>query len=135
MLSKLLVLAGFVVLQAFMARLHLPLLRRAIPPNDSYGLRTAATRSDPAVWYEANARSARESLWSSAVLTALVGALAFVPRWDAVTHLLWSVGLRVATIGLGAVRGVRMARRLALARIATGAADAARTSAPTQRPA
>lgn len=50
----------------------LPLALRMVPPNALYGCRTRLTRSDPAVWYAANAFLGRAmfagSIFSAAVL-------------------------------------------------------------------
>src|SRR5947207_1742144 len=40
--------------------LSLPLMLRRVKPNYLYGLRVPATFADESVWYEANARSARD---------------------------------------------------------------------------
>ena len=40
--------------------LGVPLWMRRVPPNRFYGVRTAATRSNDAVWYDVNARSGRD---------------------------------------------------------------------------
>ena len=42
--------------------LSIPLLRRRIGPNAWYGLRVPATLEDEEVWYQANAKSARDLL-------------------------------------------------------------------------
>jgi hypothetical protein len=35
--------------------ISVPLILRVVPPNGMYGFRTASTRSNPAIWYPANA--------------------------------------------------------------------------------
>lgn len=45
------------LLLVWMAR---PLIRRQVGPNGFFGLRVTATLADPVVWYEANARCARD---------------------------------------------------------------------------
>ena len=42
--------------------LSIPLLRRRVGPNACYGLRVPATLGDKEIWYEANAKSARDLL-------------------------------------------------------------------------
>jgi SdpI/YhfL family protein len=37
--------------------ISVPLILRLVPPNGMYGFRTGATRSTPAIWYQANAFS------------------------------------------------------------------------------
>jgi uncharacterized membrane protein len=48
-----------------------PLILRLVPPNRLYGLRVPATRADRWVWYEANAKSARDMLLLGLLLVVL----------------------------------------------------------------
>lgn len=50
----------------------LPLAMRLVPPNPLYGFRTRFTRSDPAVWYAANAFAGRAMFVASLVSAAIV---------------------------------------------------------------
>jgi len=79
--------------------LALPLWGRRVPPNRFYGVRTRTTLSDPAAWYEVNARSGRDlaigalgSAWPAelrtlalavALIVALVWVSVRVARWNA----------------------------------------------------
>lgn len=62
--------AALALLLLWMAQ---PLIGRSVGPNGTFGLRTAATLADPAVWYEANARCGRDLQRLGALL--LGGAL------------------------------------------------------------
>ncbi|HEX7607248.1 MAG TPA: SdpI family protein [Usitatibacter sp.] len=57
------------------AATSVPLALRLIPPNSVYGFRTRFTRSDPRVWYDAN---------------AFVGRLMVVASIASAAILLWS---------------------------------------------
>lgn len=56
---------------ALLALIAAPLVRRKIPPNGLYGYRTRATLSDTELWYAANAHFGRRLLWA-----AFIGAAA-----------------------------------------------------------
>jgi len=90
--------------------LAVPLLRRKVPPNALYGLRVPQTLEHPDVWYEANARSARDLLRLGAVLT-LVAAVGLVlpPSSRHLVMVPWSLVLVIGTV-VYAIRGVRIAR-------------------------
>jgi hypothetical protein len=71
------------------AIISVPLVLRLVPPNGSYGFRTHATRSSPAVWYAANAFMGWAMLISSAICVAVLAALPpTTQRW-----LLWTTFL------------------------------------------
>jgi uncharacterized membrane protein len=59
-----------------------PLILRAVPPNGVYGFRVAATQSNPAIWYPANAFMGW-ALLVAAVMSAVLLAIlpATVKRW------------------------------------------------------
>ena len=57
------------------AATSVPLALRLVPPNSVYGFRTRFTRSDPRVWYDAN---------------AFVGRLMVVASIASAATLLWS---------------------------------------------
>jgi uncharacterized membrane protein len=89
----------------------LPLLFRRIGPNGIYGLRIPATFADEWVWYEANARSARDMCVLGVVLIVLsiAESISGIPR----NIYLPIVG--VTTIGgviIVAIVGWRRANRL-----------------------
>ena len=63
---------------AFLAVIAIPLALRLVGPNRSYGFRTPATLSNPALWYSANAFSGRALIVAAALSAALVW---FHPVW------------------------------------------------------
>src|SRR5438094_5150660 len=50
----------FALVAILLMGVAMPLMLRWVKPNYLYGLRVPATLSDESVWYEANARSARD---------------------------------------------------------------------------
>jgi uncharacterized membrane protein len=93
--------------------LAVPMARRQVRPNGLYGLRTPATRADPEVWYEANARSGRDLLvWSGVTAALALGTVPLAPRLGVEGYGLLCVA--VSTVGalVVAVRGWRTANRL-----------------------
>ncbi|HPF36255.1 MAG TPA: SdpI family protein [Candidatus Krumholzibacteria bacterium] len=90
----------------------LPLLRRRVKPNHLYGLRTPETLADEAVWYEANARSARDLLALGALVTACALPLFVVEGpYRQVVLVVWVLVVTLGTL-LYAVRGLAIARRV-----------------------
>jgi uncharacterized membrane protein len=89
----------FVAVGLLMMGLAIPLMRRRIAPNQTYGLRTAATFADEWVWYEANARSGRD-LAIFGVIQSLVAVLPPLlmdlrPNVAAIVYLAVNVALGV----------------------------------------
>lgn len=64
---------------ALLGVLSIPLMKRRIPPNWWYGLRTSATVHDASLWYPAN-RFAGRQLLLAAGLQALAAVLLMVFR-------------------------------------------------------
>ena len=90
----------------------LPLLFRRIGPNGLYGLRVPATFANEWVWYEANAKSARDMCVLGAVLIILPFALQATAVVPPALHFAVA---GVATIGglvAIAIVGWRRANRL-----------------------
>jgi uncharacterized membrane protein len=54
------------------AATSVPLALRLIPPNPVYGFKTRLTRSDPGVWYDANAFVGRLMIAASIVSAAIL---------------------------------------------------------------
>ena len=102
------VFIGFVFIGA-----AIPLLRRRVPPNAMYGLRVHATMANEAVWYEANARSARDLLWVGVGIVVLSVVLYAVP-WSHPDYYatVCCAGLIAGTIWY-CWRGIRIAREVA----------------------
>jgi hypothetical protein len=102
----------FSLVAALFIGLAIPLLRRRVPPNRLYGVRTRATLSDPTVWYEANAQGGRDLLALGLVVLAMAGGLLLVPGLSEEAYVFSCVGVLVlGTVGL-AVRGWRTGERL-----------------------
>ena len=110
---------AFAVVGLGFAALAIPLWRRRVPPNGSYGLRVPATLADEWVWYEANARSAVGLVLAglAVALAAVVMPLVWALRPEQLALALVAV-LVVATL-LDAVWSWRLANRLLRERRAT----------------
>ena len=77
--------------------MSIPLLFGWVPRNRLYGFRVAATLRDDAVWYDVNARSARQFILLGAVMVALEFVLP-QPLRTAILGTVAVVGLAAATI-------------------------------------
>ena len=65
-----------------LATISVPLILRLVPPNGVYGFRIALTRSNPAIWYAANAFMGWALLLAAVAGATLVAMLpATVKRW------------------------------------------------------
>ena len=92
--------------------ISVPLMRRRIAPNSLYGLRVPATFADEWVWYEANARSARDLFLMGLIQIVLaVGLLGIPGVSEQVYALVNAVFISVGAI-VAAVVGWRRANRL-----------------------
>ena len=80
--------------------LAIPLLRRKVGPNHLYGLRVDETLENESVWYEANARSAKDLIWVG-VGTIVISSGLFLIPWRDPDHyvLVCCALLLVAVIG------------------------------------
>ena len=94
-----------------LAALSVPLVKRWVPPNPLYGVRTAATAANPQVWYEANARAGKELCILAVIALLVLTAGAIVSDRGPS-----GVGATAVFLGLGSVvvalRAWRFARRL-----------------------
>lgn len=103
----------FWLLGALLVGLALPLLRRKVGPNHLYGLRVGETLASEEVWYEANARSARD-LVAVGVGTILGSTLLFALPWSNPDHcVLVCCLLLIAAVIWYCARGIRIAREVA----------------------
>lgn len=98
---------------ALLIALSIPLLRRRVKPNDTYGLRVAATLENEAVWYEANARSARHLLLLGVVIAVLSIALPYGTDLSEGAIGGWLSGVLLAGAITSGVAGWRLANKLA----------------------
>lgn len=109
-------LLSFAAADLLMIGISIPLLRRRIPPNMLYGLRVRATFADEWVWYEANARTARDMIACGAVHLVLTVILAGQTGLSATAATSVSAALLVlGVLGVGIV-GWRRANRLLASR-------------------
>jgi SdpI/YhfL family protein len=67
--------------------ISVPLILRLVPPNGMYGFRTGATRSTPAIWYQANAFSG----WALSIAAIVSAAWLIVLPATAKRWILWAV--------------------------------------------
>jgi hypothetical protein len=67
--------------------ISVPLILRLVPPNGMYGFRTGATRSTPAIWYQANAFMG----WALSVAAIASATLLVVLPMTAKRWMLWAV--------------------------------------------
>jgi uncharacterized membrane protein len=104
--------------------ISLPLIRRSVPPNRTYGLRVAATFADEWVWYEANARNGRDFFAFGIIIMAVAVVLPVAMRMREPAYSLVMTGVLLAgTIGV-AIRGWRTANRLLAERRRDGGGSA-----------
>ena len=104
-----------------LALLGIPMLKRRVPPNYVYGLRTGATLSDKAIWYEANARSGRDSIIAG-VAIVVVALLLFIARVPEGIAAWINVGFALFGVVGMALNGWRFANQLSRQRNKSGAA-------------
>ena len=89
--------------------LAIPLLRRRVRPNALYGLRVKETLENERVWYEANARSARDLL-GVGIGIALAAVLMLILRVGmTAAALLLTIGM-LGGVLFACIRGIRTAR-------------------------
>jgi uncharacterized membrane protein len=92
--------------------LALPLLRRKVPPNHFYGLRVGETMENEKVWYEANARSAKDLIRLGLGIIVISSALFFLPWKDPNHYILTCCVLLLAAVLIYGFRGLTIARRV-----------------------
>ncbi|HYW10228.1 MAG TPA: SdpI family protein [Longimicrobium sp.] len=102
-----------VAVGALLIAISIPLARRRVAPNPTYGLRTRATLADPEVWYEANASSGRDMIRVGAAVVVLALGLALVPGITENQHLIaCAAALLGGVVGVAVVGSRRAARML-----------------------
>ena len=77
--------------------ISVPLILRLVPPNGIYGFRTGATRSTPAIWYQANAFGG----WALSVAALVSATLLMLLPATAKRWVLWAVFF--GPVGVGVV--------------------------------
>ena len=103
----------FVLTGMLIVGISIPLLRRRVKPNALYGLRVPATLADEWVWYEANARSARDLIGVGIAQIGLALVLLLVPGFSADAYALINASALVVGVLIAAVIGWRRANHLA----------------------
>ena len=99
----------FVAVGLLFIGLAIPLIRRRVKPNNTYGLRVQATFADEWVWYEANACHGRDLLYCG--LCQLAAGLLFFPVPDIAYAIINAGVILVGTLWLFAA-GTSRANRL-----------------------
>lgn len=102
----------FFLVAALFIGLAIPLLRRAVPPNYLYGIRTRAALSDPAVWYETNVQGGRDLVTVGVLLLVTAGGLLLVPGLSIDAYIFSCTGVLVLGTLWLAVHGWRTGKRL-----------------------
>ena len=109
-------LLTFAAVDLLLIAISIPLLRRRVPPNMLYGLRVPATFADEWVWYEANARTARDTIALGVVHLLLTFVLMSLEALTESVAVGVSVSLLVAGVLAVAIVGWRRANRLLASR-------------------
>src|SRR4051812_7168381 len=96
------VLSGLLI-----AALSVPLMRRKIPPNSSYGFRVRRTLDDPKVWYDANAFTGR-SMFRLGIGTSIATlALYFFPAINPVAYAVACGLVLLLGVAVGVILSLR----------------------------
>ena len=102
---------AFAITGSVIALLGIPMLKRLVPPNHVYGLRVAATLADESIWYEANARSGRDSIIVG-IAIVVVALLLFIARVPETIAAWINVAFTLIAVAFMAGNGWRFANRL-----------------------
>jgi uncharacterized membrane protein len=93
--------------------LSVPLIQERVPPNSSYGFRTAKSLSDPKIWYAINRISGRDLLIAGALITLGSIAMLFVGQGLQPSHVaLVLLLLMVFTLSGAALHGYVVLKRI-----------------------
>jgi len=93
--------------------LSIPLIQERVPPNSTYGFRTAKSLSDPNIWYAINRISGRDLLVAGALIGLGSAGMLFLgqgltPRQVVLTLLL----LMIFTLSGAALHGYIVLRKM-----------------------
>lgn len=102
----------FLSVGALFVALSVPLMRRRVKPNMLYGLRIRATLADERVWYEANAKSARDLLVLGLGISVLAVGLPLVPGMTTGLHMAILLGVTSVGVVVMTATGISRANRL-----------------------
>jgi uncharacterized membrane protein len=102
----------FVAIGLLFVGLAIPLIRRRVKPNKTYGLRVPATFADEWVWYEANARTGRDLVYGG--LCQVAAALLLLPV-PTTAYAIINFGVILAStlwmVGVGMSRADRLLKQ------------------------
>lgn len=85
-----------------------PLIRREVAPNGTYGIRTAATRADDRVWYDANEAGGRDLIVLAVVFAVCAVALPAGTDASMMTAMALVLTGYLSIAGFGSLRARRM---------------------------
>ena len=93
--------------------LSIPLIKGRVPPNSTYGFRTAKSLSDPNIWYAINRISGQDLLVAGVLISLGSAGMLFLgqglpPRQVALTLLL----LMIFTLSGAALHGFMALRKM-----------------------
>ena len=93
--------------------LSVPLIRERVPPNSTYGFRTAKSLSDPKVWYAINRIHGRDLLIAGALITlGSLSTLLLGQRVQPIHLVLSLLLLMIFTLSGAALHGYIVLRRM-----------------------
>jgi hypothetical protein len=105
-------LVFFVCSGIILVGLSISLIMGKMGPNPWYGFRVRRTLSDPVVWYEVNAYSAKRLLAVGIVNTVSAIVLYFVPEIDVAAYAISCGVIAVAGIVVTLIQSLRFLRSL-----------------------
>jgi uncharacterized membrane protein len=93
--------------------LSIPLIQERVPPNSTYGFRTAKSLSDPKIWYAINRTSGIDLLLAGALITIGSVAMLFLgQRLQPIQVVLPLLLLMIFTLSGAALHGYLVLKRL-----------------------
>lgn len=93
--------------------LGIPLALGRVPPNGTYGFRTAKTLSNPTIWYAANRSAGYDLIVGGAIIAVAALLLPTVLRGRSPAALaLANVGVTILVLGLVLAKGLWKLRSL-----------------------
>lgn len=104
----------FIACGAFQMAVTVPMIRRRVKPNPTYGFRIPKTLGDEQVWYDANACAGRMMFASGAAQVIVAATLVFIPgvRGNLVAYCLTCGAVTLVTVLLAAWQSNRYASTL-----------------------
>src|SRR3954454_6913684 len=109
---KTIILMMYIPLGLFIAALSVPLMRRKIPPNSSYGFRVRRTLGDPRVWYDVNAFTGRYMFRLGIGTSIATLALYFFPAINPVAYAVACCLILLLGVAVGVILSLLYLDRL-----------------------